>query len=673
MDVFDLVAKIRLDTSEYEQGVGQAKGTFSKLASGVKTGLATVAKVGGAAVAAGAAGVAALTKMGISSYAQYEQLAGGAELLWGDAYEFIADKAKGAYATVQMSQNEYLQQVNGFSTGLKTALGGNAQAAAELATKIITAEADIVAATGVSQEAVQNAFNGIMKSNFTMLDNLQLGITPTKEGFQEVIDKVNKWNAANGEATKYQISNLADCQSALVDYIEMQGLSGYAANEAAGTIQGSLAMVKSAWENLVTGMADENADITGLIDNLVSSAGAAAENIIPRVQQTLVGVTKLVEGLAPVIINALPGMVTTVLPALISAALSVVMAFLDTVTDNMGLFLQTGIDAILQIANGIADALPQIISSAVSIITEFVGTLTNTENMNKLLDTAILLIEEIVTGLIDALPKLIDAAFLLIENLVDFIIEPGNLEKLLDMAITVVVTIMRGLIDAIPELLPAAMQIVLKLVAFLLTPANIARLVGAALAIVVAIAGGLVEAAGELVESALELVGQLSRTLTDTDWASVGEDIINKLWDGLKSAWDGVASWFNGVWDSLFNRSVSVGNSGGGRVWMNSHATGLNYVPYDEYQAVLHRGEAVLTAAEAKVWRNGSENGGIVQLISATVDEKTEAQNKQIISLLSGILDATANGNAEMVDAIRSDKVWKVGEREFGRLVKQYA
>ena len=136
--------------------------------------------------------------------------------MFGDAFETVMENAKNAYKTVQMSQNEYLQQVNGFATGLKTAFGGNEQAAAELAHKIVKAEADIIAATGNTAENVQNAFNGIMKSNFTMLDNLQIGITPTKEGFQEVIDKVNEWNEANGRATNYQMGNLADMQSALV-------------------------------------------------------------------------------------------------------------------------------------------------------------------------------------------------------------------------------------------------------------------------------------------------------------------------------------------------------------------------------------------------------------------------------------------------------------------------
>ena len=331
MDVFDLVAKIRLDSSEYENGVSKAKGTFSTLASGVKTGLATVTKVGAAAVSAGVAGVAALTKMGVEGYKSYEQLAGGAKLLWGDAYDYIAKRASESYKNVQMSQNDYLQQVNGFSVGLKTALGGNAQAAAELADRIITAEADIVAATGTSQDLVQNAFNGIMKSNFTMVDNLGLGITATKEGFQTMIDSVNAYNAAHGKSTKYQIDNVADCQAALLDYIEIQGMAGYAGMEAAETIEGSFAMMKGAWQNLVVGMADENANIGVLINNFVDSAAIAAKNLLPRIEQTLKGIGQLITKLSPVIADALPVLVASVLPSLLSAGVELTVAIVDGV------------------------------------------------------------------------------------------------------------------------------------------------------------------------------------------------------------------------------------------------------------------------------------------------------------------------------------------------------
>ena len=296
-NVFELFATISLDTDEYERKLKDSENKTSTFADVLKANLASGAIIAGVKKLAGV--VADVGKAAYTSYARYEQLAGGAQLMFGDAYDFVAEKARSAYETVQMSQNDYLQQVNGFATGLKTALGGNVQAAAELADKVITAEADVVAATGNTQEAVQNAFNGIMKSNFTMLDNLQLGIAPTKEGFQQLIDKVNEWNAENGEATAYTIDNLADCQAALVDYIEMQGLAGYAANEAAGTIEGSTASMKAAWQNLATGMADSSADMEGLTKDFVDSVFTAGKNIIPRVQQIVTGVgTATVEAIS---------------------------------------------------------------------------------------------------------------------------------------------------------------------------------------------------------------------------------------------------------------------------------------------------------------------------------------------------------------------------------------
>lgn len=282
------------DVAEAVEDAGDKTNLFADI---LKANLASGAIIAGVKKLAGV--VADVGKAAYTSYARYEQLAGGAQLMFGDAYDFVAEKARNAYKSVQMSQNDYLQQVNGFATGLKTALGGNVQAAAELADKVITAEADVVAATGNTQEAVQNAFNGIMKSNYTMLDNLQLGIAPTKEGFQQLIDKVNEWNAENGEATSYTIDNLADCQAALVDYIEMQGLAGYAANEAAGTIEGSTASMKAAWQNLATGMADSNADMEGLTKDFVDSVFTAGKNIIPRVQQIVTGVgTATVEAIS---------------------------------------------------------------------------------------------------------------------------------------------------------------------------------------------------------------------------------------------------------------------------------------------------------------------------------------------------------------------------------------
>ena len=365
MEIFKLFGKIVLDGAEDAE---KALGKIGSVAA--KAGKAIIAGIG-----AGSAAVAALGKSAVSSYADYEQLAGGAQLMFGNAYDYIAEKARSAYKDVQMSENEYLQQVNGFATGLKTALGGNEQAAAELANKIIKAEADVVAATGNTQEAVQNAFNGIMKNNFTMLDNLQIGITPTKEGMQEVIDKVNEYKKSIGETTEYQIDNLADCQSALVDYIAMVGMQDYAQNEAAATIQGSLARTRSAWENLLTGFADETKDVNALIDSFAESALITLNNIAPRIQQFLKGFGTFVSGLAPIISKELPGLIKSLIPGLIDGVAVMLDAIVKALPELLQAILPSLIQGVVTITESLITELPAILSALLDSVKVLIGSL----------------------------------------------------------------------------------------------------------------------------------------------------------------------------------------------------------------------------------------------------------------------------------------------------------
>ena len=414
MNLMDLFVKISVDD--------QASSQVETLSGKLKNGLATAAKVGASAVVAAGAAIVAIGKQAIEQYAEYEQLVGGAELMFGDAYDFVAEKAKNAYSTVQMSQNDYLRQVNGFATGLKTALGGNAQAAAELADKIVNAEADVVAATGASQEMVQNAFNGIMRSNYVMLDNLQLGITPTKEGFQEVIDKVNEWNAANGKATNYVIDNLADAQSALVDYIEMQGLQGYAANEAANTIQGSLASMKGAWENLLTGVADDNADFEGLVSSFVDSLVGVGANIIPRINIVIQGLTQLIT----------------------QASQTIIPLAVETLLQNLPSIVAAGMDLIMALVNGILDNIDLLIDCTIELIDVVVNKLI--ENLPKLIDGGIRLIIALGRGLIEAIPQLVSK----IPEIITAIIEgfASGASRILDIGKNIVEGVWEGIKNA---------------------------------------------------------------------------------------------------------------------------------------------------------------------------------------------------------------------------------
>lgn len=434
--------------------------------------------------------------------------------MFGDAYDTVAANAENAYKNVQMSQNEYLTQVNGFATGLKTALGGNAQAAAELADKIITAEADVVAATGASQESVQNAFNGIMKNNYTMLDNLQLGITPTKEGFESLIDSVNAWNAENGKMTEYTIDNLADCQSALVDYIEMQGLSGYAAGEAADTIQGSVASMKSAWKDLMTAFADENADLETKIDNLVTSAGNVYQNIEPRIIKVVQGIAdfanlvvpKIIDTIganAPMLLEAAVSIVGTLagadsnLPTLLTAALELIVSLAESIADNTGAF----VDGVVQISTAVADALLNNLPALTAAVVEII--------MN-LAAEIVIHIPELVEATGEVILAILGAMF-------------AALGSFLEVGGAWIDSLNAAIAAKVSEVVTAAQELVSEFISTL--AAKFAE---------------IYEQAGEWVEE--NLITPISDKVEE--FVNIGQSVVDKIRAGISNAWDSLTSWF---------------------------------------------------------------------------------------------------------------------------------
>lgn len=481
MDALDLIAKIKMDISEYEDGLDKAKSSaeksgsgissaFGKVASGVGTAMATAAKVTVAAVTTAATAVGALTTQAVKNFAEFEQLEGGTELLYGEAADFIMSKSEEAYKTVQMSQNEYLEQVNGFATGLKTSLNGNEQAAAELADKIITAEADIVAATGNTQEAVQNAFNGIMKGNYTMLDNLQIGITPTKEGFQEVIDKVNAYNETLGLTKQYTIDNLADCEEALVKYVEMVGMSGYAQAEASQTISGSLSSMKAAWSNLVTGIANDEADLNTLTKNLVDTLVGYTEvstngvkthvngfldNIIPVVETALSSIGTLIEKLVPKALDMIPNLITNVLPKITNAATELAEGLVSALSENMS--------SVSSIIDQLLDAFLKLLPNIITLGGQIVSTLASgiMDNIDGILDAAGQILEMIVTGISQNAEKIASGATVLVSKLITFLAE--NSKLLIDGAITLIEGIISGILSNLGLIIDAGIELAMSL------------------------------------------------------------------------------------------------------------------------------------------------------------------------------------------------------------------
>lgn len=639
MDVFDLVAKIRVDASEYEKGVGKAKGTMSKLASGVGKGLATVAKVGAAAVSAGVAGVTALTKMGVEGYAQYEQLVGGVETLFKESQDTVMRYAENAYKTSGMSANAYMETVTSFSASLIQSLDGDTAKAAKVADMAITDMSDNANKMGTDIGMIQNAYNGFAKGNFTMLDNLKLGYGGTQEEMKRLLKDAE---ALSG--VKYDISSFADVAEAIHVIQEEMGVAGTTAREAASTIEGSLAMMKGAWENLVVGMADENANMDLLINNFVESTATAAQNLIPRIEQTLAGIGQLITAMAPIIAEALPVLVESLLPTIITAGISLITALasaLVTALPAVKTALMEGLVIILtdvfgmseEKARGFSDGL----DSAFTKVKDGFGAMVEA----ALTDGTWL--NEIWTGLQEtgqAFKDFLVALWDALSTAFAWCVEQINTEG------TYLQTIWENIQTFISAAVAVIQNVILMFTAILqgnwsaawTAVQNIATTVWTA---VTSIISNMVEwitgFLGTMVEKGTELIASLQEGIANkfaeifslvggwvtdniispienmgTDLYNAGVNLLNNFWDGLASVWGSIASWWDGLTLSNKTANVNVNRNG-------DFDTGLNYVPYDMFPALLHRGEAVLTAAEATAWRNGTLGGATPAMASGVV------------------------------------------------------
>ena len=423
--LFDLQAIIRLDSNQFENGVKQAEKSGSSLATSLKSGLATAAKVGAAAVGAAATAIGALTTAAVNNYAEYEQLVGGIETLFEDLSWDVGQNAAKAFQTAGLSANEYMSTAMSFAASLNQSLRateGNIARSADLTDKAILDMADNANKMGTSMESIQYAYAGFAKQNYTMLDNLKLGYGGTKEEMERLLADASKLSGQ-----KFDISSYADIIEAIHVVQTEMGITGTTAKEAATTIQGSTASMKSAWANLVTGLADDSADFDTLMSNFVDSVVTVGENIIPRIQTTIQGVTQLVSAASTKIVPLVVDTLMQNLPALLTAGVDLVFALVNGILDN----LDTVIDCVLQLIDVIVDKLienlPKLVEGGVRLIIALAGGLIKA--IPKLLAAVPRIIDAVVIGIANSLAPVVQAGRDFVEKVKDGFMEKVNAAK----------------------------------------------------------------------------------------------------------------------------------------------------------------------------------------------------------------------------------------------------
>ena len=443
----------------------------------------------------------------------------------------MQEYAANAYKTAGMSANEYMSTVTSFSASLLQSLGGDTDKAAEYANQALTDMSDNANKMGTDMSLIQNAYQGFAKQNYTMLDNLKLGYGGTKEEMARLIEDAAKLS----DTVDAQDMSFANIVKAINVVQTEMGITGTTAKEAASTIQGSVGMMKSSWTNLVTGIADENANLDVLISNFVDSVGTVAQNIVPKIGVALNSASKLISDLIPVIVQEIPVLIKENLPMLAKAAVSIIQSLVDGIRKNQNTLMATafetivflanslismlpqivalGLDLIVSLANGIAESLPELIPTIIDVVLQIVDTLTNPDTLSGLVNAAIAIMIALANGIVGALPTLIEKAPEIIQNLVTAIVE--NVPKLLETGLQIITTLYQGLADNFSELITAG---------------------------------------AEIIDEILEGSSAVLHDIYD-----FGKKVVDKIKQGISDAWDGLVSWFEDLWNKLFkNRSVDV-------------------------------------------------------------------------------------------------------------------
>jgi len=339
-DLLDLYVKVKFDSSAFNAGMADAEKSFSKFGEKVKAGVATVAKVTAGAVAAGAAAVGKIVSDSVSAYGSYEQLVGGVQTLFGDSAAIVLKNSEKAFQTAGMSMNKYMETSIQSAAALINSLGGDQRKAAKLMDMSIRDMSDNVNKMGTTMEAVQNAYRGFSRGNFTMLDNLSLGFSGTKAGMEELLEKAEQISGIH-----YDISSYADIVNAIHEVQQAMGITGTTAEEAADTIQGSAGSMKAAWENLKVELVKDNGDISGSFDNVAASALTMFDNIEPKVEQAIQNL--------PALLDRVSTTINKMLPKLIPQVGSIIGAVGKSLLKSLPSLLDFGIDIMAMINKGL--------------------------------------------------------------------------------------------------------------------------------------------------------------------------------------------------------------------------------------------------------------------------------------------------------------------------------
>ena len=537
------------------ESMKDATNSASKMSSVMKGIGSSAIKVGKGLAVAGAAAATAVTALvskSVGAFADYEQLTGGVETLFGaggrsveeyaqsvgksvsdiqgkydslmSAQNAVLENANKAYMTAGMSANEYMDTVTGFSASLISSLGGDTNKAADYENSALVDMSDNANKMGTDMESIKNAYQGFAKQNYTMLDNLKLGYGGTQEEMKRLLSDAEKLTGQ-----RYDISSFADITQAIHAIQTQMDITGTTAKEASTTISGSWGSLKAAFQNVLVGLTTGGDMFDQSLDALINTAVTFGQNIIPAIKGALSGVGYLIEGLAPVIGETIPPLINDLAPTLANSAVSLISSLVNGLTQNATQFSECLSNMIIVAVAGISTVVPQLLDAASKIVSNLMQGLTN--SMPQIVNGAVTLIEGLVNGLVNNIPLLIMGAVQLVTSLANGLIE--NLPIIIDAGVNLITGIISASYSMMPQIIQGGMQLVVNL------------------------AVGLVRAIPQLIAALPRITGAIVKGFKSVNWFDLGLQLIKSIWKGIKSIgsemWNGVKEKTSELWGGVKN------------------------------------------------------------------------------------------------------------------------
>lgn len=541
------------------------KNVLANLASsGIQAAISGLKNLGSAVLNVG--------KQAIEAYSQQEQMIGGVETLYKDSAPIVEQYANNAFKTAGMSANQYMETVTGFSASLLQSLGGDTAKAAEYGNRAVTDMADNANKMGTDMQSIQYAYQGFAKQNYTMLDNLKLGYGGTKEEMKRLIQDASKMTDVQKElgvtvdGSSMSFGNIVNAISVMQKHL---GIAGTTSKEAATTIEGSLNSMKSAWQNILAGMSDSNADMGLLINNLADSINTFAGNIMPRIAPLINGMVQtavtllpqavnmittqllpLITAQVPNIVNGLSQVIQAIvaaLPQIIQALTAALPQIVEALLTLLPRLIEAGMQMLTSLIQGITEALPTLIGMLPTIVQQVSSVILT--NLPMIIQAGIQMLIALTNGLVQALPQLIQMLPGIVMQITNVLLD--NLPLIIEAGIQILIALIEGLTQAIPQLIAMLPGIIIKIVGTL--SAHLPEIISTGLQMMVKLAAGIVSGVGHVIKGAGKIVSEIVKALKEAPErvVDIGKNIVKGVWDGINRSIDWlrnkVHGWVSGI------------------------------------------------------------------------------------------------------------------------------